>query len=512
MTARYRLLDLDIDVPRQQVSRAGQALDVSGLSFQLFAYLLAQGQRVVGFDELIQAVWAPAVVGEETVTQRIKLLRQALGDDARRPRYLRSVRGQGYQLADLPQVLEAPTQPAPSWPHRASRWYLGAGVGLAIVVAAAGLAWRQVHAPAASPLLERARYYAGIGQADNNDRAIALYRQALAHSPDSAAALAGLSRALSARTCLYNGDAAEAQQGAALARQLLRMRGEDAVAWAALGYAQDCLGDMGAAVAGYEAAIRLDPADDKSRASLAYLYQEQGRLAEALQGNFAVRHPQHVRFGEVQVARELALLGFSAAAERRLKANFELFPDNVFANIAWPHFLLSQGRTDEAAAALKIALVRGTPHPALSRLQGELALLQGDRDGASAAFAAGQRLRPHQSLPATLAGLYAPHPPSDAWLQERLQRLKGDAPGWPDAALEAALLEQQRGDAQAALKSLHAAVSAGFRDRAWLVATPLFAEMRKAPGFSALLARIDLDLAAQRKQVAQADWRPRDLQ
>ena len=512
MTAHYRLLDLDIDVPRQRVSRAGQALDVSGLSFQLLAYLLAQGQRVVGFDELIQAVWAPALVGEETVTQRVKLLRQALGDDARRPRYLRSVRGQGYQLVDAPEPLEALSPQASASSRRASRWLIGAGIGVTLAAVVAGLAWRQARAPTASPLLERARYYAGIGQADNNDRAIALYQQALAQAPDSAPALAGLSRALSARTCLYNGDASEAQQGAALARQLLRTAREDAIAWAALGYAQDCLGDMGAAVAGYETAIRLDPADDKSRASLAYLYQEQGRLAEALQGNFAVRHPQQVRFRDVQVARELALLGFSAAAERRLKANFELFPDNVFANIAWPHFLLSQGRADEAAAALKLALARGTPHPALSRLQGELALLQGDRDAASAAFAAGQQLRPHQSLPATLAGLYAPQPPSDAWLQQRLQRLKGDTFGWPDAALEAALLEQQRGDAQAALKSLHAAVSAGFRDRAWLAATPLFAQVRRAPGFNALLARIDLDLAAQRKQVAQADWRPRDLQ
>ncbi len=104
------------------ISRAGQALDVSGLSFQLFAYLPGQGQRVVGFDELIQAVWAPAVVGEETVTQRVKLLRQALGDDARRPRYLRSVRGQGYQLVDLPVALAGPPQQASPSSPRAPRW------------------------------------------------------------------------------------------------------------------------------------------------------------------------------------------------------------------------------------------------------------------------------------------------------------------------------------------------------------------------------------------------------
>ncbi len=512
MTAHYRLLDLDIDVTRQHVSRAGQRLDVSGLSFQLLAYLLAQGQRVIGFDELMQAVWAPAVVNEETVTQRVKLLRQALGDDARQPRYLRSVRGQGYQLVEPPQAGIAP-QASASPSRRRARWMIPAATlaGVALVALVAGLTWHPLRPSAASPLLTRAQYYAGIGQNDNNERAIVLYRQALAQSPDSVEAQAGLSRALSARTCLYNGDAAQAQQGAALAQQLLQRDADSATAWAAQGYAFDCLGDMRRAISGYEHAVRRDPGDDKSRASLAYLYQEQGRLAEALHGNFALRDPGRVRFRDVQVARELELLGFTAAAERRHRANFELFPDNVFANIAWPRFLLAQGRSDEAVAALKQAMARGTPHPELWRLQGELALLADDRQAAAAAFAEGERLRPHQSMPATLAVLYAEQPPSVAWFDARLQRLRGDTQGWSDASLELALLEQRRGHAEAALAALRAAVTAGFRDRAWLSVTPLFAELRRDPGFSTLLARIDRDVAAQREQVARADWRPHDL-
>ena len=78
----FQIDDLQIDLDRQQVERAGVRLEVAGLSFRLLAYLLEQGNRVVGFDELIDAVWAPAIVGEETVTQRIKLLRQAFGDEA----------------------------------------------------------------------------------------------------------------------------------------------------------------------------------------------------------------------------------------------------------------------------------------------------------------------------------------------------------------------------------------------------------------------------------------------
>ena len=105
MSGIYRLDDLRVDTRRRSVQRGDAALEVGGLSFDLLAYLLSQGDRVVSFDELIAAVWTPAIVGEETVTQRVKLLRQALDDDGRNPRYLRSVRGKGYQLCSTPQVL-----------------------------------------------------------------------------------------------------------------------------------------------------------------------------------------------------------------------------------------------------------------------------------------------------------------------------------------------------------------------------------------------------------------------
>jgi DNA-binding winged helix-turn-helix (wHTH) protein len=98
MGERYRRDDLRIDVARQRVERDGVALELGGLRFRLLYYLLQQGQRVVSFDELIAQVWAPALVNEETVTQRVRLLRQPLGDASRQPRYLRSVRGQGYRL------------------------------------------------------------------------------------------------------------------------------------------------------------------------------------------------------------------------------------------------------------------------------------------------------------------------------------------------------------------------------------------------------------------------------
>lgn len=523
-----QLLDLHIDRASQQVRRGDVVLPVSGLSWRLLDCLLAHGTDVVDFDTLAQQVWAPAVVGEDAISQRVKLLRQALGDDSRQPRYVRSVRGRGYQLC-APVQVHAPdvstAGPAPITPaatateglqrslHRRWAWPT-AGAAAAVAIIAAIVAWRDsTPRSPADPVLQRAAYYAGIGQASNNDRAITLYRQALQIDPDSSAARRGLARALAADACLFNGKPGNAQEALQLAGQALQAAPDDAAAFALRGYAHDCLGAMPQAIADYQQALRRDPDDERTRSSLAYLQQEQGHLAQALQANLALRAPERIRFREVQVARELELLGFTDAAARRHARNFQLYPDNVFSNIAWPRALMNMGERDKARQALDQALTRGTPHPQLMRLQGELLLMGGDPQGAAEAFERGRLLRPLQSLGQTLSGLQQDGgSPRPEWIAARLREVTAQSEdGWSDAALERALLHQAQGDADAAIADLHRAVDAGFRDAAWLRITPLFAPLRQAPGWERLLARIEADVAAQRAQVLAAAWRPKDL-
>lgn len=506
-----RLLDLEIDRPSQRVSRDGAVLPVSGLSWTLLEVLLAHGTEVVDFDTLAAQVWAPAVVGEDAISQRVKLLRQALGDDGRNPRYIRSVRGRGYQLCapPLPVAVSLP----------GSRWGRGAALLTSMVVllgvGATLLLWPR-HAPpgAAQSLLQRADYYASIGQASNNERAISLYRQALQTDPESVLARRGLSRALAAQGCLFNGSPAQMGEALALAEQERQRAPRESAVHALWGYAQDCLGDMHQAMAGYRRAIALDPGDERSRASLAYLQQERGELAGALRENLSLKAPERVRFRDVQVARELELLGFTQAAGQRHARNFQLYPDNVFANIAWPRSLYLAGAPQQARQALDEALARGTPHPQLRRLQGELALLAGDRAAAAEAFERGRQLRPQQSLGQALAALHGAQPVQATWISQRLQQLgpeAGAGDGWPDAAIERALLLQAQGQHDDAVAALQQAVDAGFRDAAWLRATPLFLPLRSAPGWPALLERLDADIARQRAQVLAAAWRPEDL-
>ena len=426
MADRYRLDDLVIDVPRQRVECAGQRLDVNGLSFRLLHYLLEQGRRVVGFDELIERVWAPAIVNEETVTQRVRLLRQSLGDDGRNPRYLRSVRSQGYQLCVAPQPLDEAASPAPT-PHRRGRWLaVGGLIAVAIAAASAAIVWKRTPEGVAErpPLLQRAAYYAGIGQRDDNERAIGLYRQRLQEAPDDAEALVGLSRAFSARVCLYNGGLDSARLAQVLAEQVIAREPRDAAAHAALGYSFDCRGRTDEALRSYERSLALDPRSDNVRASAAYLYERRGRLADALGANLAVREPARVRFIDIQIASNLDLLGYAAEAEARYRRSFQLYPDNVFSNAAWPSFLMRRGRFAEAQAALDEAMTRGTEHASLHLLAAELALQRGERDAARSAAARAIALRPQASFPRTVGWVLAEVKPPVATLRAQAESLR----------------------------------------------------------------------------------------
>lgn len=96
--AGFRVGDLTIDLGTRQVSRAGQALPLPRLSFELLLALIRRAPNVLTVDELMAEVWAGRVVNEETVAKRVELVREALGDDSRQSRYIALVRGHGYRL------------------------------------------------------------------------------------------------------------------------------------------------------------------------------------------------------------------------------------------------------------------------------------------------------------------------------------------------------------------------------------------------------------------------------
>lgn len=159
--AIYQAGDLTIDMGRQRVVRGEQEIPLPKLSFDLLLALVRAAPNVVTLDALMEAVWPNVVVSPETLSQRIKLLREALDDDSRSPRYIASLRSRGYRF--MPAVVRPTatgTLPAASAsPHR--RFI--ALVGALIIFGAAGVALlsaystrrqnaESVATPTASPL------------------------------------------------------------------------------------------------------------------------------------------------------------------------------------------------------------------------------------------------------------------------------------------------------------------------------------------------------------------------
>jgi TolB-like protein/DNA-binding winged helix-turn-helix (wHTH) protein len=152
----YLVDDLQIDLGMRRVTRSSAEIPLPALSFDLLLTLVRAAPNLVTYDQLMERVWAGVVVNPETVTQRVKLVRDALGDDPQRPRYIAGVRGRGYRLltpatglpanADSPRVAARASLADPhpvirartAFRRRARRtfWIAGAITALASLLAA----------------------------------------------------------------------------------------------------------------------------------------------------------------------------------------------------------------------------------------------------------------------------------------------------------------------------------------------------------------------------------------
>lgn len=118
---RWNLVDLVIDAGSQTVVRGQEAIALPKLSFHFLLELVRAAPNVLTVDDLMDRVWPGIFVNAETVTQRAKLLRDALGDDPKEPRYFVARRGIGYQLLAAPKKL-APEEAEVLRTKRSWRW------------------------------------------------------------------------------------------------------------------------------------------------------------------------------------------------------------------------------------------------------------------------------------------------------------------------------------------------------------------------------------------------------
>ena len=93
--------NLVLDRDRHEATLAERDVKLTALEFRLLAALLEANGRVLSRDQLMDAVYGDgeADVLDRTIDVLVKRLREKLGDDADRPRYVATVRGFGYRIA-----------------------------------------------------------------------------------------------------------------------------------------------------------------------------------------------------------------------------------------------------------------------------------------------------------------------------------------------------------------------------------------------------------------------------
>ncbi len=103
----FHIGDWLVEPQLNRISRGDHTVPLEPRAMEVLVYLAGQPGEVVSTDQLIDAVWNRRFVGDSPVYRIIAELRRVLGDDARQPRYIQTIRKRGYRL-----VAEVTTPPA----------------------------------------------------------------------------------------------------------------------------------------------------------------------------------------------------------------------------------------------------------------------------------------------------------------------------------------------------------------------------------------------------------------
>jgi len=94
--------DLQVDMRRMVVEQAGRPVELTKTEYDLLVHLLEEQGAVVSRQAMMERMWGNAFAGgSNAVDVHIRALRRKLGDKPVTSRYIVTVRGVGYRMADI---------------------------------------------------------------------------------------------------------------------------------------------------------------------------------------------------------------------------------------------------------------------------------------------------------------------------------------------------------------------------------------------------------------------------
>jgi len=94
----FRFAGLHIDVVQRELRRDGKTIHLEPQVFELLIHLVRHRHRVVGKDELIDAIWKGRIVSDAALSSRISAARRAIGDSGEDQRLIRTLHKRGFRF------------------------------------------------------------------------------------------------------------------------------------------------------------------------------------------------------------------------------------------------------------------------------------------------------------------------------------------------------------------------------------------------------------------------------
>jgi len=111
--------DFVVDFPARELRRAQSRVHVEPKALDFLELLIQSRPRVVPKAEILERLWPSTFVSESSLSRLAAELRAALGDDARSPRFIRTVHRRGYAfVGPVEEVASASRLPPAPLPCR----------------------------------------------------------------------------------------------------------------------------------------------------------------------------------------------------------------------------------------------------------------------------------------------------------------------------------------------------------------------------------------------------------
>ena len=101
----YQFDAFRLEVGEQRLLRDGVPVPLPPKEFETLRVLVERHGQLVSKQTLLDCVWAGTFVGDDTIAQRISLIRKALGGDPAGSKYIETVPKRGYRFVGAVRIV-----------------------------------------------------------------------------------------------------------------------------------------------------------------------------------------------------------------------------------------------------------------------------------------------------------------------------------------------------------------------------------------------------------------------